>query len=224
MKRTPSPRMIQRLIDELSRRQDNGGRRGVHITDLTLCLRKAYYSRTSPREPTPETLGYYVDGGRRDFVIKGLLGTKVGPMERDGIWFTPDSIDESGNPIEIKTTRAIDGISRHYITQLAYYMVLLAKDKGRLIIQRVGFRRSDVPFEAYDLEFEEGEMSRYRQEMLDRRDALSGALEERDPGRAPSIRFDPESNWLCRSCPWNSACREVDERLRLEKDGRKEAC
>ena len=123
-------------------------RTGIRVSDLTLCLRKAYYSKTTPREPSPETLGYYVDGSRRDFVIKGLLGTKVAPSEKDGIWFTPDSIDELGYPIEIKTTRAADGVSRHYLTQLAFYMVLLAKDKGRLVIQRVGFRRNDMPFEA----------------------------------------------------------------------------
>jgi CRISPR/Cas system-associated exonuclease Cas4 (RecB family) len=168
-------------------------------------------------------LGYYVDGGRRDFVIKGLLGTRVAPSEKDGIWFTPDSIDESGNPIEIKTTRAAKGISRHYLTQLAYYMVLLSKDKGRLVIQRVGFRRSDSPFEAYDYEFEPGEMELYRQEIWDRRDALRGALEERDASRATSVRLDSDYNWLCKTCPWNKECGEVEESLRSRADPTKEA-
>jgi len=168
-------------------------------------------------------LGYYVDGGRRDFVIKGLLGTKVAPSEKDGIWFTPDSIDEAGNPIEIKTTRAAEGISRHYLTQLAYYMVLLGKDKGRLVIQRVGVRRSDMPFEAYDYEFEPGEMERYRQEMHDKRDALKAALDEREPMRVPSVRLDSEYNWLCRMCPWNKECLEVDERTRVRGGSNGEA-
>jgi CRISPR/Cas system-associated exonuclease Cas4 (RecB family) len=212
MKGTPSPHIVQRLVDGLVRRQDPG-RTGIHVSDLTLCLRKAYYSRTSPREPTPETLGYYVDGGRRDFIIKGLLGTKVTASEKDGIWFTPDSIDEMGNPIEIKTTRAPEGISRHYLTQLAYYMVLLAKDKGRLVIQRVGFRRNDMPFEAYDYEFEPGEMERYRQEMHDKRDALKRALDQRDASKVPSVRHDLVYNWLCRTCSWNQECKAVDEIL-----------
>lgn len=215
MRGTPNPHTVQRLVDGLARKQGSG-RTGIHVSDLTLCLRKACYSRTSPREPTPETLGYYVDGGRRDFVIKGLLGTKVMPSEKDGIWFTPDSIDEMGNPIEIKTTRAPAGISRHYLTQLAYYMVLLAKDKGRLVIQRVGLRRNGMPFEAYDYEFEPGEMERYRRELCDRRDALRRALNDRDPARAPSVRFDSEYNWLCKACPWNKECSELDNRSRLQ--------
>jgi CRISPR/Cas system-associated exonuclease Cas4 (RecB family) len=216
VKRTPSPRMIQKLVNGLSRRQDSG-RTGIHVSDLTLCLRKVYYSRTSPREATPETLGYYVDGSRRDFVIKGLLGPKVDPREKDGIWFTPDSIDEAGNPIEIKTTRASEGIASHYVTQLAYYMVLMVKSKGRLVIQRVGFRRSDMPFEAYDFEFEDGEMERYRQEMINKKDALKGALDERDSGRVPSVRYDSEYNWLCKTCPWNRECWEVEEQTHLQR-------
>jgi hypothetical protein len=195
----------------------------MHVSDLTLCLRKSYYSKTIPRKPTPETLGYFVDGSRRGFVIKGLLGTKVATEEKDGIWFTSDSVDEAGNPIEIKTTRAAEGISPHYVTQLAYYMVLLVKHKGRLVIQRIGFRRNDMPFEAYDYEFEPGEMERYRQEMYDKGDALRKALDERDASRVPSVRFDSENNWLCKTCPWSKECWEVDAHLRLPKEPKREA-
>lgn len=219
MKRTSSPYLVQRLVEGLSKREYSNDRVGVHVSDLTLCLRKSYYSRTSPKRPTPETLGYYVDGCRRDFVIKGLLGTKVVAAEKDGIWFTPDSIDEYGNPIEIKTTRASEGISRHYITQLAYYMVLLEKTKGRLVIQRVGFRKTDSPFEAYDFEFEPGEMKLYRQEMIDRRNSLNDALDRRDPSLAPSVRADAQFNWLCKNCPWDADCRTVDEEIRYRGAG-----
>lgn len=206
MKTTSSPRIVQRLVDGLSRRSSSNDREGIHVSDLTLCLRKSYYSKTVPRKPTPETLSYFVDGSRRDLVIKGLLGTKVAAAEKDGIWFAPDSVDEAGNPIEIKTTRAAEGISPHYVTQLAYYMVLLGKSKGLLIIQRVGFRRNDAPFEAYEFEFEPDEMLRYRQEMTDRRDALLRGLSTGDPSRIPSVRFDTEYNWLCKTCPWKQEC------------------
>lgn len=128
-----------------------------------------------------------------------------------------------GNPIEIKTTRASEGVSRHYIIQLAYYMVLLSKDKGRLVIQRVGFRRGNTPFEAYDYEFEPGEMERYRQEMCDKRDALRQALDERDPSRVPAVRSDSERNWLCKTCPWSKECWDVDEAVHLRIESKREA-
>jgi hypothetical protein len=218
VKATASPELVQRLVDGLVRQNSPSDKEDIRVSDLTLCLRKSYYSKTLPRRPTAETLGYFVDGSRRDFVIKGLFGTRVAAAEKDGIWFTPDSIDESGNPIEVKTTRAADGVFKHYLTQLAYYMILLAKDKGRLVIQRVGFRRSDMPFEAYDYEFEPGEMERYRQELYDKRDAFRRALDARDPSRVPSVRLDSEYNWLCKTCPWDRECWEVDERLRLRPD------
>lgn len=211
MKTSVSPQLVQRLVDGLARRNIPGDREGIHVSDLTLCLRKSYYSKTMPRRPTPATLGYYVDGSRRDLVIKGLLGTKVTAAEKDGIWFAPDSVDNEGNPIEIKTTRAAEGVSPHHITQLTYYMVLSGKNTGHLVIQRVGFRKNDVPFEAYNFDFEPGEMQRYRQEMLERRDSLKSALENSDPRIAPSVRSSPEFNWLCKSCPWSEECQSIKD-------------
>jgi hypothetical protein len=211
MKTSPAPQVIEKLVSVLSRRYGNDERTGIHVSDLLLCLRRSYYTKTNPKQPSPETLGYFVDGSRRDFVIKGLFGARVSPSEKDGIWFTPDALDENGNPIEIKTTRASQGISPHYITQLAYYMVLLGKNKGRLIVQRVGFRKNNIPFEAYDFEFESGDLERYRQEMFDRRDSLENSFDLRDAGLVPSVRSDLQFNWLCKGCPWDEDCKKVDE-------------
>jgi len=217
LKRTENPLLVQKLVDGLSRRQETG-RTGIHVSDLVLCLRRAYYSKVSPRQPTVETLSYFVDGSRRDLVIKGLLGTRVGPMEKDGIWFTPDSVDEAGDPIEIKTTRAAEGVSAHYVTQLTYYMVLMKRNRGRLLIQRVGYKRVGPPFEAYEFEFEGGEIQRHRREMLERRDLFSKALDQRDPTLVPSVRSDPAQNWLCRGCRWNEECEVIDLQRSVRND------
>jgi hypothetical protein len=204
----PNLRLRQRLLETLTTR-NLIPREGIHVSDLVLCVRRSYFQRIDPKPPTEQTLAYYVDGARRDLVIKGLLGTRVQPSNQDGIWFSPDGFDENLEPIEVKTTRSSKLIQPHYVRQLAYYMVLSKKTRGHLLVQRVGFQ-TGAPFESLDLEFDEGDYKQYYDEMISRRDSLLDAMRERNPALARHVKRDPEYLWLCSGCPWKRECYEMD--------------
>lgn len=203
-------RLIKRLTEKFSH-----PRYGVHVSDLTLCVRKAVKQQLEPVPPDIRSVGYFIDGGRRDLIIKDLYGGQDNPSKNiEGIWFSPDIIEEeTGVPIEIKTSRSPRSIPEHYKKQLTYYMVLLSRERlqrvmlGRFLIQRIVPKKDDNPFEFWDVEIEsEEEFLEIEKELFARRDSMLHALDNKDWLAAIHIKDDKEANWLCRFCPYRAPC------------------
>jgi len=211
MKFTSDPELKNRLIRGLRQRFLPRTGNKIHVTELTLCLRKALYDRLSPAPPTEVQLGYFLDGARRHLALQYIHG---GVSEyriessRLGVVGTIDLYE--GGPIEFKSTRTIRQIiPRHYQRQLGYYMLLTDAPEGRLIIQKINPRGGES-FLCSRANFESAlERANLERELFDRADEYGNALSEQNPSHLP--RFFDETDeknprWLCKTCLYKSRC------------------
>ena len=210
MKVTANPERTKQLIESLqvANAKKDSERQGIHCADLTLCNRQSAFKRIIPKAATETMLGYFVDGARRDYALKELFKGKIETKQFHDVYFTPDALDAEGCPVEFKTTRAKNDIPNHYVTQLKYYVALLGKLKGTLIIQRIA-PGVKIPFESYELNITDPELVGILQEIDERRSNLQLALDIKSPETAMSVWTDKELNWLCRNCQWADECSKM---------------
>lgn len=206
MKITPNPEKLQALTDSLYERRREE-RTEIHVSDLVFCLRKAYYNRKQPRKESLKTLSFWLDGERRDFIIKSLFPNRPKSMQVNGVWLNPDALDAEGNPIEAKSTRSNkDGhLNGHWIKQNLFYVALMNRNQGSIVIQRLGAGKN-APFEWHDLYIEEIEKEQILADIENLRARLALALDTDAPWILDSVRDNEELNWLCRDCPHKDEC------------------
>lgn len=193
-------------------------RNSVHVSDLTLCLRQALYRKISPVPPSEKQIGYFLDGARRHEALQRLyqaddpahiLTEKKGSFE--GVNYSIDIYHSI--PIEFKTTRASEGISEHWIRQLAYYMLATSSNIGILQLQRIIPRGNEQIFPAYLLEFTSEKQRLYwYAEFLERKSDFINSLNALSPDTAPIYRG--EGNWVCRGCQYRQRCDEIESKKR----------
>ena len=203
----------QRIISNLQK-EYSPSRSSVHVSDLTLCLRQALFRKISPIEPTEKQIGYFLDGARRHEALQKLyqgndpahiITEKKGSFE--GVNYSIDIYHSI--PIEFKTTRASEGISEHWLRQLAYYMLATNSNVGILQLQRIVPRTSASIFPAYLLEFTNEEQRLYWYgEFLERKNAFINALNALSLDKAPIYRG--EGTWVCNECQYRSKCDEIE--------------
>ena len=208
MKVTPNPQKLDRLKEALLKHYSKE-RDEIHVSDLVMCMRQQVYKKVDPKPPTITSVSMFVDGARRDIVIKPLVGKRPETKQVNGVFLTPDAMDDDG-PIEVKTTRARYGVSQHYLNQLMSYIVLNGGLKGSLVIQRISMG-IDEPFEWYDVDLTEEDRSAALDAIEQRRMALQKALDAKDPRLVPGVKNDAEIGWLCNDCPWKTECYAIVE-------------
>jgi hypothetical protein len=203
---TQNPEKLQRLTESLyEKRQEE--RTEIHVSDLTMCLRKAYYNRKQPRRESLKTMSFWLDGERRDHIIKSLFPDHPQGKQINGVWFNPDGLDEQGNPIEAKSTRSNrEGhLNSHWLKQAVYYIALSNRNEGSIVVQRLGAGKND-PFEWHDVEIDEVEKVMVLAEIENLRALLQLALDTDAPWILDSVRDNDELSWLCRDCPHKDEC------------------
>ncbi len=135
-------RQIEQRVLENLEKEYSSLRGGIHVSDLTLCLRQAIFRKLFPVPPTTKQIGFFLDGARRHETLQKLyqgedsahvITEKKGFFE--GVSFSIDIYHKI--PIEFKTTRANRAISEHWIRQLAYYMIASRSNIGILQVQRI---------------------------------------------------------------------------------------
>ena len=179
-------------------------REGIHVSDLVYCLREAYFNRVSPQPPTETQLGFFVDGARRHEALQALgIGVSEAAVERFGVHGRVDILNEV--PIELKSTRARQGVPNHYVRQLAYYCVLTMQHVGFLVIQRL--LPGAQPWEFWRVEFNIDDIDAYENDLQYNRDLLRDALDRNDPGSLS--RLCDEDAWKCRNCQHRQKCEDV---------------
>ena len=185
------------------------GEKLVHIKELTLCLRKAWYDRH----------GYGTEGteGEDTFLLslphqartKIALGTAFGKLANeveDEVSILFDDIKVVGHvdlttvenehdvPHEIKVTWSHrTNISPQYVEQLAAYCVAYGEVYGRLMIVKVNEKGGPV-VHCFEYEFTETEMVEWRPELGRRVWVIVG-------DELPS--FTDHWKWECNDCLYN---------------------
>ncbi len=188
-----------RIINSLRQKVEKE-RKGIHITDLIYCLRKAYFRKILNIPPTEEQVLYYATGLFYHNLFEENL--REIEIELDGITGTLDCIgfiDDTTIPVEIKTTRISSNKDildmKHWLIQLKGYAKLIGSSRARLIVLHlVGDWKNPSPqLLCYDFEFTREEIDENWSWLISRRDILLDAL---DKGILPSIetRF---AEWEC---------------------------
>jgi hypothetical protein len=195
-----------RLMEEYSKLRE-----GVHVSDLTLCLRQSLYRKLRPIPPTQKQIGYFLDGSRRHQALQNLYGEGVVEKkgEFEGVEYSIDIYD--GFPIEFKTTRAKTAINDHWVRQLVYYMLATGSRKGILQVQRIMPSKSNGQnlFPAYLIQLDEKQAQDWLEDFIHRRDLFVNALQLREPSLVPIYRG--ENDWVCRECPYRIECDEIED-------------
>jgi CRISPR/Cas system-associated exonuclease Cas4 (RecB family) len=202
---------------------------GIHVSDL-LSPRKAYWGRILPREPTDrETMLYFVGKVQHAMILsdgdldveRSDAGTRS--HLEFGVVYSPDQIGSLGQPIELKTSRAMyppreDGEGwvrdlgelKEYLRQLAIYCVLEGQDWGQLVVlylsRKLPDGRSEPTYRVYDVQLNETDKERTR-EYITRTKA--------DIETAVSTRMEqltkPCEPWKCFSCRWADVCADASD-------------
>jgi CRISPR/Cas system-associated exonuclease Cas4 (RecB family) len=174
----------------------------IHVSDLTYCLRKAYFRKYANRKLSEQQLIFFLDGHQRheglQSLVKDVEAEKT--VKKYGVVGHIDLA--SNNPIEIKTTRSRPRSNKppHYFKQMAYYCLLTNSSKCSLITQYIN--DGLITFE--DIEFSNEELDQYLKEMLDSRDRLQRAYDTLNPKLLPFLE-----DWQCNHCEFISYCTKL---------------
>lgn len=203
MRRSEAVDLKSRFLRKLYERYNNGVRSGVHVSDLTYCVRQSFFRKTNPQPHSLKTLQFFVDGGRRHEALQELLGVRAEvPVERFGVKGTVDILADA--PIEIKTTRAANALPEHYFKQLGFYAVLCGTNEGYLVVQRINCGDDGEPWEFYYVQWSVDEIEGLEHELKDKSDMLRQALEIKDFSLLPQL--DSSMRWKCRYCLYSNEC------------------
>jgi len=175
----------------------------IHVSDLTYCLRKAFWRRFENRKLSEHQLIFFLDGHQRHEGLQSLVDHLEHEKEvrKYGIVGHLDLAD--GHPIEIKTTRARPNGQKpqHYIQQCAYYCLLTESKKCNLITQYI----NDGLLTFETIEFSQQDLDAYLKEMLEARDRLQNAYDSMNPKTLPFLR-----NWQCNHCEFVENCEGLE--------------
>lgn len=167
-------------------------REGIHVTDLTGCLDRAYWSRVMPRE-SGEAFAVTVSIGRWIHEALGVSVFREMPVEKDGIIGRIDFILDK--PVEVKTTMS-ERIMPEWIEQIMAYAYMYGVKEYYLVVVRMRSKR----IECYTLEFTDEELRENWEILLSRKERLLEALEKREPPK-----YGPPG-WRCKECPYRDVC------------------
>lgn len=178
----------------------------IHVTDLTWCLRKAYYRRFQNKKLSDGQLMFFLEGHQRHEGIQSLLGNSRAVEQEVAKYGVVGHLDLLGNyPIEIKSTHSPPGkrINETHLRQLAYYCLLTDSTVCGLITEYIAERPEDNLITFEQLTFSKLELDQYLRDMIEARDMLQFAYE-----RKSVAQLTKGQEWQCRNCEFNQICRE----------------
>jgi len=215
--------LLQELKDAVREEYDKEQRKGIHISDLVLCLRKAVRNRLDPAPLTDLDLRNFNQGRSHHQTVQQLakrLKKKghevVAEKEKyfNDIVGHMDLLIDGNLPVEVKTTRQRNATpSDHYYTQLRYYMALMGTTKGKIIVE--SYNAEETPWTETDVTFMNGEIEMNLQQINEKKGIFKNALDKKDWLLAPPINIkDPKENWLCRKCPYKTPCHDYENSIK----------
>jgi hypothetical protein len=197
-------------------------RAGIHVSDLQAprlaYLKKIYGNRISDKQ-----VGMFISGIAIHGIIESLAikwgDTKEKKIEMEGIYGSVDCT-RGGLPVEVKSSRAwkSDMVSDEYVKQLKMYCTIMNKTKGYIIIFFLNVKE-DVVYEdgtsetvygpkivCHEVNFTEDELKAEKEIMINNKDVLAFALNNKDPSNLPKC-----AKWKCKDCGYKVECKEIDQ-------------
>ncbi len=176
-----------------------GAPRSISVTELLGARRAFWRAQGPPLPPPPPERAARMEEGRRLHTILGQVLGRLGALEvrvrGPGVHGRIDLLTD--RPVEVKTTASElprDDLLRSrpdHLDQLGLYCLLLGRSDGRLLYFRSGGDGA-TSGAAWDVAFRD--LDGMRRAMLDRAEALRGALASGDPGSLPRCA------WYGRGC------------------------
>ena len=188
----PNETLRDKILEDIKGRF--GERDGIHLSDLTLCLRKPFFRKTGLAPPITEQQALlYISG----FAFqKYLITSDEKVFTLDGINCTPDYFGPDNELIEIKSTRASSKDFKltdmqHWIKQILGYQKVLGpmgiSKVDLVILHLMGDWHPPFPsLDVWTVEASQNEVEANWREMLKRKIVLEKSLKD---GIPPSTEF-----------------------------------
>lgn len=194
-------------------------RSGVHVSDLTLCIRKGVFRRVYPKPTTMLELNFFTSGRAIHDAIQILAKSHdhgrfeiEKPILHKNIEGHIDLYDSVNNiPIECKTYRSskIEDPKPHHVDQLKSYLAITNSETGVLLYQLL-LNFDDTPFKEFEIRANEYDRKLQLWKLEHNAEIFRNAVDKRDPKLAPSVWDDPTLSWMCKSCPYRQECVKME--------------
>lgn len=193
MRITDAPEVTELILEDFAERI-TAPRSGIHLSDLDLCLGKAFYRKTAPLPATEEQLMYYVRG---QAIQEWALAEKEVKQEHDGIQMSLDS-PLAGRFLEFKTTAAsakeFDPAKPHWMRRLMGYCKWFGGNTAYLTVYFLFQNR----LQSWKFTFIEKELALNWKDILARKERLIAAIKAKTYPEP-----DEHEAWECNSCENN---------------------
>ena len=202
--------ILKNSRQQLMSREDS-----VSVKDLTLCPRKAVFSKIDPVPMTDEELYYYVSGQadheviQRHFMMHPDRFRSEVEVQYDQVRGRIDIYDKIlNNVIDIKTSKSqkilLKPFSFHE-KQVRYYMAMMGSNEGQIIYQMNNFSG----YRSFPIYMNAEQRRLVLEEIQSEAHSLKNAIDTRDPSLAKGIYLDREINWICNKCPYSQKCQSM---------------
>lgn len=226
--------ILNELTGTLKNHYDTVLRDGIHVSDLTLCMRKMVFRKLKPVPTTMKELNFFTSGRAIHDAIQTLAqynpkyqiekevehrfirnieeGSKVDPNLR--VTGHIDLYDSENNiPVECKSSRANQqkGIKSFHLKQLEIYMAMVNSEKGLMLYQNL-MHFGDTPFQEYEVEGTKDKNQTTLKWVEEKAELYANALEQEDPELADDVMNNSDMNWLCKDCVYKKECTEMSHK------------
>lgn len=213
--------IVETLTKSLKKKFEEDDRKGIHVSDLTLCPRKSIFDRLEDKPLSMRDLNFFTSGRAIHDSIQ-ILAKENGDyeiekeVEKDGIIGHIDLFDKKNNiPIECKSMRVKEAkeAKSHHIDQLESYMAMTNSKQGILLYQLL-LHYDDKPFVEFEHKVTDEQLEKRRQWLINRAKKYTEIIEKQlSPMEMVGVFNDPKLNWLCRSCSHRAQCEMVESEV-----------
>lgn len=227
------PDPVSMMRTAVRKTYDERKRQGVHISDLSTCIRRAVWHRLKPAPITNRDVRNFNQGKSHHASVQDLfksmqemnMSVRLVKAEKEvvykGIVSHPDLLLIVNNElvIELKGTRSSKSAkSKHYETQLRDYMAVLGMTHGILMIESYNAQEDVDIWKRHAYHMTEPDRVERLKDLENRAKIFLNAVESKDQFLAPPVMYDPEMIWLCHTtkgkdkntityeCPYKREC------------------
>lgn len=213
------------FMTSLKTHYEKDERSGIHVSDLTMCIRKTILRKMNPTPITPRELNFFTSGRAIHDAIQTIAKVNEGMFEiekevslhmGDSTGIIQGHVDlydiKNNVPIECKSSRTkeMKTPKKFHVDQLKYYMAMLDADNGKLFYQCL-MHFDDHPFFEFEITMDKDERVAKLELMKALGDVYKRNLDAKTPFNVAGVMDDPDLNWLCKSCPYLEQCKKDKE-------------
>ena len=203
----------------------NKERKGIHVSDITLCPRESCFRRLDPKPLTNTDLNFFTSGKAIHAAIQSLAESDPDRFEIEkeikfnGIEGHIDLFDKKYHvPIEAKSARVktMTEPKAHYVKQLEAYMAITGADTGIILVQCL-LNYEDNPFVEFEHKMTEKQRNQVLHELNEDSIMLKTGSVAQDPSLVRHIAYDNDLNWKCKWCAYKEPCETMRNKVTAEK-------